>query len=129
MPSDLLLDTNTAIALLRLEPSAIAHIATASRIYVPIIALGELYYGAYHSVKVRENVARVESVARHNTILECDAHTADVYGQIVADLESRGQRIPANDIWIAALAIQHNLTLLTRDAHFDRVSGLSAVQW
>lgn len=49
MPSDLLLDTNTAIALLRLEPSAIAHIATASRIYVPIIVLGELYYGAYHS--------------------------------------------------------------------------------
>jgi tRNA(fMet)-specific endonuclease VapC len=124
-----LLDTNTISAALLYRREVLDLLIPAQSLYVPAVVLGELYHGAYKSARRDVNLAVCRSIARNNAILSCDAHTADVYGRIVADLESRGQRIPANDIWIAALAIQHNLTLLTRDAHFDRASGLSAVQW
>lgn len=124
-----LLDTNAVSAALLYRREVMDLLIPAQSLYVPAVVLGELFHGAYKSARRDVNLAVCRSIARHNTILECDAHTADVYGQIVADLESRGKRILTNDIWIAAPAIQHGLTLLTRDAHFDRVAGLTALQW
>jgi tRNA(fMet)-specific endonuclease VapC len=51
------------------------------------------------------------------------------YGQIKAELESKGRPIPDNDMWIAAIARQHNLTLVTRDAHFLQVADISKLSW
>jgi tRNA(fMet)-specific endonuclease VapC len=44
-------------------------------------------------------------------------------------LKEKGKPLPENDIWIAALAMQHNLTLITRDTHFDHVNGLDREKW
>ena len=52
---------------------------------------------------------------------------ADEYGRIIAALEVKGQRIPTNDIWIAATAIQYDLPLLTIDRHFQRIEGLDLI--
>lgn len=59
-----LLDTNIVIALLRGEPAVTARLETATQVFVPSIALGELYYGAHKSGRPAENVARVRVVAK-----------------------------------------------------------------
>ena len=52
-----------------------------------------------------------------------------VYGEIKTALRRLGRPLPENDIWIAAIAIQHGLTLVSRDAHFDHLVGLSLDRW
>jgi tRNA(fMet)-specific endonuclease VapC len=54
---------------------------------------------------------------------------ARFYGRVSHQLRVKGRPIPQNDIWIAALAIQHNLTVLTRDSHFAEVDGLATQSW
>lgn len=124
-----LLDTNSVSAALSNNSLVIARIAQASTIAFPAIVVGELFFGAYHSARVEENLTLFESIAQHNTILDCDVATARVYGAIKARLREKGRPIPDNDIWIAALAIQHDLILLTRDAHFDAVEQAHVEHW
>lgn len=127
-----LLDTNALIAGRRRDLSLIMCLAFADSIAIPSIALGELFSGAYRSGFVASNVAFCEAVARNNLILACDAGTAKAYGTIEGDLRRRGRPLPDNDVWIAALALQHDLTLLTRDAHFAHfahVPNLRTESW
>jgi tRNA(fMet)-specific endonuclease VapC len=56
--------------------------------------------------------------------MPCDAATAREYGRIKEILRAKGKPIPENDIWIAAMAVQHGLTLATRDQHFGEVPNL-----
>ena len=58
-----------------------------------------------------------------------DAATAERYGHFKAERMAAGQIIPHNDLWIAALAKQHDLTLVSRDRHFSQVIGLKWVVW
>ena len=62
-------------------------------------------------------------------VVNPDTTTAQIYGRIKADLRYNGQMIPDNDLWIAAVALQHGPTLMTRDNHFAAVSGLATVGW
>ena len=62
-------------------------------------------------------------------VLPVDTETARVYGIIKASLRKQGTPIPENDIWIAALAKQHDLTLSTRDGHFENVPELEIARW
>jgi tRNA(fMet)-specific endonuclease VapC len=94
MSSDLQLDTNTVIALLKREPKPLRRLASAGKVYVPSIVLGELYYGAYKSALVSQNVAKTDLVASGNTILDCDAATARVYGAIKAEVRAKGHLSP-----------------------------------
>ena len=72
---------------------------------------------------------RVSALATASAVLACDAATAATYGEIKATLRAKGSPIPENDLWIAALAQQHDLTLASRDAHFDVAPGLVRVDW
>jgi tRNA(fMet)-specific endonuclease VapC len=58
-----------------------------------------------------------------------DAITAQHYGRIRNDLRAIGRPVPENDLWIAAIARQHGLTLVTRDQHFQHIVGLSLEMW
>lgn len=124
-----LLDTNIIIALFQAEPSVQENLVQAEQVFVPSIAIGELYYGAYRSGRVAENVTRVQEFAASNTILECDAITAQQYGQIKNALRVKGRPLPENDIWIAAIAQQYQLILVSRDQHFREIDGLSVESW
>jgi tRNA(fMet)-specific endonuclease VapC len=94
------------------------HLASAAEMFLPVIVFGELYYGSCKSTRVTENLLRIGEFATSNTILINDRDPAREYGEIKNALRVKGQPIPENDIWIAAIAKQHNLTLATRDAHF-----------
>jgi tRNA(fMet)-specific endonuclease VapC len=129
MTGKVLLDTNIVIALFADEASVKQQLAIVGEIFIPSIVLGELYYGARKSARAEQNIARIDEFAAGNTVLLCDTTTARQYGVIKAQLRVKGKPIPENDIWIAAIAEQHQLTLVTRDSHFQHVDGLVIEQW
>ena len=129
MSGKVLLDTNIIIALFRQDEAVLKHLQEATEILVPVIAIGELYYGAYKSRWSSKNIQRVQEFTAANTVLACDGQTAVAYGRVKNELRQKGTPIPENDIWIAAIALQNDLTLITRDAHFRKVGGLKVETW
>lgn len=125
-----LLDTTVVVDHLRgKNPSIAQKLKTIGALYLPLTALGELLYGAYNSVFQAKGLKQVEDFLRVCAVLEPDERTAHIYGRIKTDLARKGRPIPQNDIWIAAVALEHNLPLATRDPHFAQVSGLTVLQW
>jgi tRNA(fMet)-specific endonuclease VapC len=125
-----LLDTNIIIALFAREQAVLDRLSAADAAFVPVVALGELYYGAGKSVRVEENLNRIDGFAASATLLDCNRVTAQRYGEIKNDLRAKGHPIPENDICIGAVAIQHDLVVATRDDdHFSRIPGLSLEVW
>jgi len=124
-----LLDANIIIALFADEAIVKEHLAQADEVFTSAIVLGELCFGAYKSGRVKENLARIDEYAANNVVLGCDVDTAYRYGEIKNMLQRKGRPIPGNDIWIAAIALQHDLTLITRDTHFDEIDSLKAMAW
>jgi tRNA(fMet)-specific endonuclease VapC len=124
-----LLDTNVVIALFAGEVAVTDRLSDAEEVFVPTIVLGELYYGAHKSQRPQENLARIEECAARSVVLGCDSETARRYGRMKNRLRQKGRPIPENDIWIAAIARQHDLTLVARDTHFGEVDGLKVEAW
>ena len=123
-----LLDTNIVAAILNQEEKLLARVAGIT-VYIPSIVLGELYYGARKSARSAENIKRIETLLKGYDVLACDEATAVHYSQIKLELRLKGRPIPENDIWIAAVARQHELVLVTRDAHFAEVAKLKTEAW
>ena len=124
-----LLDTNIIIALFAKDQGVHDHIIHAKEIFVPCIALGELYFGANKSQRAGDNIKRLDEFAHTMTVLMCDIQTAKMYGEIKGRLKTKGRFIPENDIWIAALARQYDLTLATKDTHFNSVAHIRTQAW
>jgi tRNA(fMet)-specific endonuclease VapC len=124
-----LLDTNAIVALQKEDPAFLALLQQGGDLFIPAVVIGELYYGAANSGRVAQNIKAIDDLVVENVILTCDATTAKFYGQIRHQLRQKGRPIPENDIWIAAVAIQHALTLVTRDVHFQEVTGLPVEGW
>ena len=101
----------------------------ASGIALPVIVLGEYRYG----IRQSRNRARYErwlaEAMAGCQVLNVDEETAGHYAEVREELKSKGHPIPANDLWIAALARQHRLPVLSRDEHFDFVPGLKRIDW
>lgn len=114
--SRFLLDTNILIAALDQDPVVLDALARSDAVFIPAAALGELYYGASHPGHPERNVSRVTSLAAGQIVIGIDDSTAMQYGVVKAVLRRRGRPIPDDDLWIAAFALQHDLTLVTRDA-------------
>ena len=129
MSGKYLLDTNIIVALFKDDETVRAKLTSASEVFTPVIAIGELTYGAMNSAKVENNLAQVREFAEAVTVLACDLGTAEQYGRIKSELKAKGRPLPENDIWIAALASQHSLTVVTRDQHFNEIEGLPLEKW
>ncbi len=91
------------IALWANDATVTSQLAAASEVFVPIIVLGELYYGARKSAWSATNIARIDEFAARSSILLCDLTTAQQYGAIKNALRAKGRPIPENDLWIAAI--------------------------
>lgn len=124
-----LLDTNIIIALFKEDKQVLKKVQEAQEIYHPAVVIGELYYGAFNSTRKVENLGKVDEYRNDVAILNSDEHTARFYGEVKAALKKRGTPIPENDIWISAIAIQYDLTLVTRDKHFGNIDGLNVEKW
>jgi tRNA(fMet)-specific endonuclease VapC len=124
-----LLDTNIVVAFLTEDRQVQERIDAVPELLIPMVVLGELYYGAAHSGRPQQNAAMIETFARSCVLLGIDPRTAQLYGSLKAEQRRKGRPIPENDLWIAACARQHNLVLVTRDRHFDQVAGLAIESW
>ncbi len=129
MTGDVLLDTTVAVAHLRGVASVSERLAQAQTRYLPTVALGELYFGLWRSTHREENRARLDRWLQVTVLLPISAATAERYGELKQQLALAGTPIPENDLWIAAVALEHNLPLATRDAHFQRVPSLTVLDW
>ena len=129
MNGKLLLDTNIMIAIFAGDAEVKTSLAGANEIFVPSIALGELYYGAHKSSRVEANIVRINEFAASSSVLTCDTETSQEYGRLKNSLRIKGRPIPENDIWIAAIAKQYELTLVSRDEHFNEIDELSVMAW
>lgn len=125
----MIVDTNGLSAMadgdLRLKPI----LRQASRLAIPVIVLGEYRYGIANSrvgIRYEKWLIKTASACR---ILHIDEETAAEYAQIRGELRRAGRPIPSNDVWIAALARQHAMPVLSRDAHFDVVPRLDRISW
>ena len=129
MTGKYLLDTNIVIAVFNGDALLQHRVINAPEVFLSIVTLGELFYGARNSKRVQENIARIEQFAASTTVLDCDSQTARHYGTLRAELRERGTPIPENDLWITALASQHGLSLVTRDQHFSVFTDLRLESW
>ena len=129
MSGSYLLDTNIIIALFAGESLIKNNFEQAKEIFIPSITIGELFYGARKSGRTEANLARVDELIANSAVLGCDAETARKYGEVKNQLRLKGRPLPENDIWIAAIALQHHLVLVTRDAHFNEVESLQTLAW
>jgi tRNA(fMet)-specific endonuclease VapC len=124
------LDTTIVVEHLRAKtPSIAQRFKEVATIYLPLTALGELLYGAYNSAFESKSLEQIEDFLNICAILGPGERTAHYYGRTKADLARQGKPIPQNDIWIAALALEHSLPLATRDRHFSFVPGLAILPW
>ena len=126
---DFLLDTNIAVALFRSDAVASRHLAAARAVFSTAVVVGELCYGAEKSNRPADERRLIDGFVRGTPLLPQDLDVAEVYGRLKNDLRRRGRPIPDNDLWIAAAAVRHGLTLASRDRHFEAVTGLSLDRW
>ena len=126
-----LLDTNILIAMLADDMIVYVQNKTQNvpKVSLPSPAIGELYYGARKSGRPIENLAKVNRLTQRFPLISCDLETAQWYGIIKEQLQRKGRPIPNNDIWIAAIALQYELILVTRDSHFDEIESLQTERW
>jgi len=124
-----LLDTNIIIAVLKGDELVVSNLNRVSEVFVPAVALGELFFGAAKSSRPSENWIRIERFASGRTIIVCDLYVAREYGQLKQRLKEKGRPIPENDIWIAAAAKHHGMILVTRDGHFGEIEDLRTADW
>ena len=129
-----LLNTNHAVALLNRDPRTMSRLSRErdreAEFGITTVTLGELYYGAYNSQKVEENLDRIRtSILPSFVIYSFDLTAADEFGRIQAELRAKGSPIPTADAQIAAIARLRGATVLTSDAHFSLVQGLRVEDW
>ncbi len=124
-----LLDTNIVIALLAGEKSVLDALGEVDEVFLSSVVLGELYYGAFKSQQSRGNIERIEELAENSVVIACNENVARKYGEIKNTLRAKGRPIPENDIWIAAMAMLYDLTLITRDRHFEEIEDLPTEAW
>ena len=126
--SKIALDTNQAIAILN-KGIKVDKVPAYDEIYLPVPVVGELRFGALNSQHQTENMERIEKLVRRCEVLPIDEQTTSVYARIRRDLKHKGRPIPGNDVWIAALCLQHGIPLATSDHHFSAVAELQLVHW
>ena len=125
----MILDTNALSAAADREPAAMEVVASAERLAIPVIVLGEYRLGIAQSRRRKDYENWLREWISAVTILDIDEKTTRQYAAIGLELKRIGKPIPTNDLWIAALCRQHGLPLLSRDRHFDLVTGVRRIDW
>lgn len=122
-------DTSAYRLLLDADAEAVELLRTSERICLPVPVLAELRFGFLNGSRARTNLANLDTFldSPRVEVLSCDEETALRYAELRLQLKRQGTPIPMNDIWIAALALQHGATLFTRDADFDHLPQLRRV--
>jgi tRNA(fMet)-specific endonuclease VapC len=126
---NLALDTNRYVDFCKGDAETVSMLEAASSIGLPFVVLGELRAGFRIGRRGAENERGLREFLMTEGVrpLYPDDQTTHHYAAVYFQLRSQGTPIPTNDMWIAALALRHNLVLCARDAHFDHLPQLARV--
>ena len=94
---------------------------------IPVIVLGEYRHGIAQSRNRATYENWLTALLSDCFVLDINEPTTHCYADIILELVGKGKPIPTHDLWIAALCRQHSLPLLSRDRHFDQVSGIKRI--
>ena len=125
----MILDTNALFVAAAGDAAVVTLLTRADQVAIPVIVLGEYRYGIAQSRNRATYTNWLKGLINDCLVLDINEPTTHYYAEITLELKRNGKPIPTNDIWIAALCRQHALPLLSRDLHFDLVSGLKRVAW
>jgi tRNA(fMet)-specific endonuclease VapC len=99
-------------------------------INVSAVTLMELYYGAYKSQKIANNLAKVKAIENSLEIIPVNREMVEIFGVLKSDLEKVGKPLDDFDLILAATAMSHNLIIVTNnEKHFGRIDGLKMENW
>ncbi|MBZ5576397.1 MAG: type II toxin-antitoxin system VapC family toxin [Acidobacteriia bacterium] len=120
------LDTNRLTDLFRGDTALAKQLAVCDEVQIPLMVLGEIKAGFHGGTEPHRNEALLRKLLAKPTvaILLPGRETAQQYARLFVQLKRAGTPVPDNDLWIAALALEHDLVLITRDRHFDRIPQL-----
>ncbi len=125
----LALDTNRYVDFARGDAAAKDLFETADEIHIPLVVLGELRAGFIVGTQgpKNEGLLRRFLLRAGVEVLIPDEQTTHHYAAVFRQLRQQGTPIPTNDMWIAAMVLQHDLVLCARDAHFDNLPQIPRV--
>ena len=125
----MILDTNAISALISGDPQLEAVLEASLRHHLPVMALGEYRFGLRASKYRRVLEPLLDRLEQESHVLAVAATTTRIYADARHELKVAGHPIPENDVWIAALARQHDLPIVSRDEHLRRVKGVTVITW
>jgi len=125
----MLLDSNAISVLAAGDEALTETIEQAPRLCVAIISVGEYHYGLTQSKHQAELSEWLEAFLQRAEILSIGRATLPHYAEVRRQLKKDATPIPANDCWIAAIAKEHRLAIVSRDKHFDSVKGVRRITW
>ncbi len=125
----MILDTNALSAWADRDELIALKLPAAHSLALPVIVIGEYRYGIQRSRHRLRFGSWLEEVIQVARVLDVTLETTKSYADVRLMLHRKGKPIPASDAWVAALALQHRLPVLSRDTHFDVVDGLTRVSW
>jgi tRNA(fMet)-specific endonuclease VapC len=120
------IDTNRYVDLCKGVAETVAILETAAEIIVPFVVLAELRAGFLLGRRQVENERSLSRLLLKDgvEVVYPDDQTTHHYASVFRQLRKQGTPIPTNDMWLAALVLQHNLALHARDEHFDHLPQL-----
>lgn len=122
-------DTNRYVDLCKGVAETVEILETADDIVLPFVVLGELRAGFLLGRRQADNERALNRLLLKDgvDVLYADDQTTHHYASVFRQLRKQGTPIPTNDMWLAALVLQHNLALHARDRHFDHLPQLVRV--
>lgn len=123
------LDTNRYVDLCNGVGETMTIVARAEVVMVPFVVLAELRAGFAQGKRQADNELTLRRFLLKDGVnsLFADDQTTHHYGALYRQLRKQGTPIPTNDMWLAALVLQHNLVLHARDRHFDQLPQLMRI--
>jgi tRNA(fMet)-specific endonuclease VapC len=120
------LDTNRLSDFFRGDADLVAWLETCDEVWIPLMVLAEIKAGFYGGTQQSQNEILLRKLLTMPTvaILLPSRETAEHYARLFVQLKRAGTPVPDNDLWIGALALEHDLVLVTRDRHFEKIPQL-----
>ena len=126
----MILDTNTVSYMFAGRNESLSNaLEPINQHHLPLTVIAEYQFGLLASNQRPRLLSLLRKLEAQSMVLYADRATADHYAAIRQDLKLKGRPIPENDLWIAALARQHSLEIVSRDPHFDQVEGVRRIGW
>ncbi len=124
-----LFDTNIIIGFLKNDTNIVSKLSSEQEVNISVVTVGEMLFGANNSGNPIENTMLYKELFKHCIIHNISEITSEYYAEIRHLLKIAGNPIPENDIWIAAIAKEKNMIIVTRDKHLNQLEFIKTEAW